>query len=124
VENSTKIGGSHVISTKTTPPQKDTPPQIPQCHIGHNSTKSNKPSRVPRTQEVQTPGKSAQTNSTHTLSSLNLYRELEPMYLMKMARTQVLKSSTSKFQQLYKSLWGNKGGRTREKSTKDSNIQI
>jgi hypothetical protein len=38
-ENSTTIGGSQVVTTKVTTPQNP-----------------NKPSRVPRTQEVQAPG--------------------------------------------------------------------
>jgi len=40
-----------------------------------------------------------------------------------MARTQVLKSFTPKFQQSYKSYWGNKRGRTKRKSTKDPQDQ-
>ena len=41
------------------------------------------------------------------------------MQLMQMARAQVLKSFTLKFQQSNKCLWGNKRGRTKRRTTKE-----
>ena len=77
-----------------------------KCHQGHNATKATKPSRVPRTQEGQAP----MSNSNQILRG-----EHKPMHRMQMARTQeVLKSFSPKFHQSYKSLWGNKRGRTME----------
>jgi hypothetical protein len=79
-ENSKTIGGSKVISTKTTPPQKETPPQSPHHHKGQNTTKATAP-QCPQCHEGQQAvhgsknpgGTSAQTKSTHKLSLQQIF---------------------------------------------------
>ena len=52
--------------------------------------------------------------SSQLFTSTNLRGEHKSMQLMQMARAQVLKSFTLKFQQGNKCLWGNRRGRTKE----------
>ena len=79
--------------------------------MGHASTTElEAPKNTTKPSRVQEP----RVTSPQTFTSTNPRGESKPMQLMQMARAQVLKSFTLKFQQSYKCLWGNKRERTKE----------
>ena len=66
--------------------------------------------------------KDPRVTNSQTFNSTNSRGEHKPMHKV-MARAQVLKSFTLKFQHNNKCLWGNKRGRTKE-TTKESNPSL
>ena len=69
--------------------------------------------RLPRTPQPSRV-KDPRVTIPQTFTSTNPRGESKPMQPMQMARAQVLKSFTLKFQQSNKCLWGNKRGRTKK----------
>ena len=91
--------------------------------IGGSRTATSDHTRVSTT----TRASRVQRPKSNKFTSFQLPRilvESTPMHQMQKARAQVLKSSTLKFQQSNKCLWGNKRGGTKRRCTKNSKNKI
>ena len=89
--------------------------------IGGSRTASSDHTRVQPPQR-RLGSKDPRVTSSSSFQLPRILVESTPMHQMQKARAQVLKSSTLKFQQSNKCLWGNKRGRTKRRTPNYSKI--